>query len=97
MLKGKQKSYLRSLAQTLKPVFQIGKEGMNQAVFQSVYDFLFKNELGKISILDSCPQTKEEVASFFEQRQIEVVQVIGKTLVLYLPNKNLENRIRLPR
>lgn len=96
MLTGKQKSYLRSLGQKIKPVFQVGKEGMTQAVFQSVYDYLFKNELCKINVLDTCPQTIEEVAHEFNRRKIDVAQKIGKTLLLFLPNENLEDGIVLP-
>ncbi len=96
MLTGKQKSFLRSKAQTIKPVFQIGKEGFTQAVFQSVYDYLFKNELCKISVLDSSPMTKAEIANAFSNRHLEVVQTIGKTILLYLPNDQLKDRIILP-
>jgi len=96
MLTGKQKSVLRSLGQKLKPVFQVGKEGVTQAVFQSVYDYLFKNELCKINVLDTSPQTIQEVAHEFQRRHIDVAQTIGKTILLFLPNENLEDRIILP-
>lgn len=97
MLTGKQKSYLRSLAQTIKPIFQIGKEGLTEAVFASVDDYLLKNELMKVSLLDTCPMEKEEVVTLFSEHGIEVVQVIGKTIVLYHANKKLKEGIRLPR
>ena len=31
MLKGKQRAYLRSIANTLKPITQIGKEGVTES------------------------------------------------------------------
>jgi RNA-binding protein len=96
-LSGKQKSFLRSLAMTRKTVFQIGKEGITQPMIQSVTDYLQKNELAKIALLDSCPQEPVEAAKVFETHGIEIVQVIGKNLVLFQKNPKLEHGIPLPK
>jgi len=96
ILNGKQKSYLRSLAQAIKPMFQIGKDGFSEVVQTAVMNYLLKNELGKIAILDSCPETKDEIALILETMKIHVVQVIGHNIVVYKRNPKLENGIRYP-
>jgi len=97
MLTGKQKSYLRSLAQTEKTPFQIGKDGFTENLLTTVQDYLTKNELLKVSLLDIASITMEEAAQYFEQNRIEVVQLIGKTIVLYRRNPKKKDGIRLPR
>ena len=64
-MKGKQKSYLRGLAHTLKPVFQIGKDGVNDNMITDIRNYLNKHELMKISILQNCPMEVEEIADIF--------------------------------
>jgi RNA-binding protein len=96
-LTGKQKSHLRSLAQTKKPLFQVGKDGVTQPLIQSVTDYVVKNELVKIGLLETCPQTSQEVADIFASQGFEVVQIIGKIVILFLQNRKLEHGIILPR
>lgn len=97
MLSGKQKSSLRKLGQQLKPVFQIGKTGFTKDTLKTVEDFLVKKELVKISLLDTCPQSKQEIADLFDQAGIEVAGMIGKTILLYLENPKLDQKINLPK
>lgn len=97
ILSGKQKSYLRGLAQTLKPMFQIGKEGLTPEVITAIQNYITKNELGKISVLDTCAETKEELAEKIATYNIQIVQIIGNNLVLFKRNHKLENGIKLPR
>ncbi len=97
ILSGKEKSYLRKLAQTIKPVFQIGKEGISTALTTQIIDYLKKYELAKVSVLDTCPIEKPMVVQIIEASGVNVVQTIGKTLVLYKPNYTLPSRIELPR
>ncbi len=96
-LNGKQKSYLRGLAQTIKPMFQIGKEGLTPEVITAIMNYITKNELGKINILDTCPETKEEIASKIDEIGLQVVQVIGNNFVIYKRNNKKEDGIRFPR
>jgi len=96
-LTGKQKSHLRGLAQTIKPLFQIGKDGLTEAIRKNVRDYLLKNELMKISILDTAPGEAEDFAPLFEEMGMEIVQIIGRQIVLYKPNPKLEKGIVLPR
>lgn len=96
MLTPKQKAYLKSLAHPLKPVFQIGKEGLNENMLTDILSYLNKHELMKVSILQNSSVTFEESEAYFEMADIEFVQSIGRTMVLYKPSKNAKNPIVLP-
>ena len=95
MLTGKQKRYLRSLAVNEKALFQIGKEGLSLNLFESINQALKARELVKISILKTCDEDINElVVDICANTKAELVQVIGKTVVLYKQSK--ERLIRLP-
>lgn len=96
-LNGKQKSYLRGLAQTIKPMFQIGKEGLSTEVLNAINDYITKNELGKISILDTCSDSKEDLVAKIDATEMQVVQVIGNNLIIFKRNPKKEDGIRFPR
>ena len=96
MLTTKQKVYLRSLAQKIKPVCQIGKEGLSENLMETVLAYLKKHELMKVSILQNSYVTFDEAKEFFEQEGIEFIQAIGRQMVLYKENKELEDSIKLP-
>ena len=93
---GKQKRYLRALAHPLKPVVNLGKQGFSQETRREIEVQLLDHELIKLKVLDSCPFTKKECADELSRaKSLEVVQVIGKTLVLYCPHPD-EPEIELP-
>ena len=96
MLTSKQKVYLRSLAQNLKPCVQIGKNGLSENLKTDVLNYLKKYELVKVSILNNSMVTFAEAKDFFEESAIEVVQKIGHTLVLYQTSGDAKNPIILP-
>ncbi|WP_432355186.1 ribosome assembly RNA-binding protein YhbY [Sporosarcina sp. A2] len=84
MITNKQKSYLRSQANPLQPIFQIGKSGLTDAIIKQIEEALEARELIKISVLQNCEQDKDEIAGILEdQAGFEIVQVIGKTIVIY--------------
>lgn len=90
MLKGKQRSYLKSLANRLKPITQIGKDGISDEFLESLDDMLRARELVKISILDNAGLDANETANIIcEKLRCEYVQAIGSKFTLY--RKNLEN------
>lgn len=89
----KQICYLRSLAQKIKPVFQVGKDGINDNMCQDILNYLNKNELMKVSILQNAPCTLSEAADEFEELDITIVQKIGRTIVLYKFSENAKNPI----
>jgi RNA-binding protein len=97
MLTGKQKRYLRSLANTLVPIFQVGKGGVNQNLITQVKDALEARELIKIQILNNCTEEKEEVAQqLVKGAKAELVQIIGHVIILYKESRE-KKRIELPR
>lgn len=85
MLTGKQKHYLRGLAQTTKPLFQLGKNGLSQTYFEQIEEAIEKRELVKINLLQTTDVTVDELANFLKQNdsRIEIAQKIGRTLVIY--------------
>jgi RNA-binding protein len=95
MLTTKQKVYLRSLAQTEKPVFQIGQNAISDNMVKTVSDYLKKHELVKVSVLKNCDADLKELA--FDLAMLtksECIQVIGRQIVLYKRGK--EPKIILP-
>lgn len=95
----KQRAYLKGLAMTLDPVFQIGKASLTPEVTAAVAEALEARELIKISILKSCLDDGRSIAEVLAERtRSEVVQVIGKKIVLYKPAKDeLKRKIVLPK
>ncbi|CAN5499127.1 YhbY family RNA-binding protein [soil metagenome] len=90
-LTSKQRSHLRSLAHALKPVHQIGKEGVTENASKSVRDALRKREIIKVRVLDGAPESPREAAEKLAADiiELEVVQVMGRTLTLYRPHPDI--------
>ncbi|MBN3525851.1 ribosome assembly RNA-binding protein YhbY [Paenibacillus apiarius] len=96
MLTGKQKRYLRSLAHHIQPIFQVGKGGTNDQLIRHIQEALEVRELIKVSILNNCLDDRYEVAEQLSSRSgAELVQVIGKTIVLYKESEE-KKQIELP-
>lgn len=93
----KQRAYLRSLASNITPVFQVGKASLTPEIVTAVDEALEKRELIKISVLKNCFDDPNELADMVAERtRSQVVQVIGKKIVLYRPAKK-NPKIQLPR
>jgi RNA-binding protein len=89
MLNNKQKKYLRSQAHHLNPIFQVGKGGVNDHLITHIKEAIEVRELMKVSVLNNCLEDKNEVAdALAEGAGAELVQVIGKTIVLYKESKD---------
>jgi RNA-binding protein len=83
----KQRAYLRSLAQKVEPIFQIGKNGLTPEVTEAVDLALEAREMVKISVLNNCLEDPHEMCQTLSERTHAIpVQVIGKKIVLYRPN-----------
>ncbi len=96
MLTGKQKRYLRAEAHHLKPIFQVGKGGVNENLLKQVSEALEARELIKISVLQNCEYDKQKVAELVQKGTgAEIVQVIGRTIILYKESKE-QKEIELP-
>ncbi|WP_181350592.1 ribosome assembly RNA-binding protein YhbY [Thalassobacillus sp. CUG 92003] len=94
MLTGRQKRFLRSEAHQLKPIFQVGKTGVNENMTTQISEALEKRELIKVSILQNCMEDKFQVAEALEDGTgAHVVQIIGNTIILYkesMTNQEIE-------
>lgn len=91
-LTGKQKRFLRSKAHHLTPIFQVGKDGVNDNMVKQVGEALEKRELIKISVLQNCMEDKDDVASALAKgADAAIVQIIGNTIVLY--KESIENKV----
>lgn len=93
----KQRAYLKSLAMTMEPVFQIGKSSLTPEVTVAVDEALAARELVKISVLQNCSDDPHTLAQTVAERtHSQVVQVIGKKIVLYREGKDNKKKIELP-
>ena len=93
----KQRAYLKSLAMTMDPIFQIGKNSMTPELTKAVDEALEARELIKVSVLQNCSDDPRELAAMLAERtRSQVVQVIGKKIVLYREGKNEKKKIQLP-
>lgn len=100
MLTGKQKRFLRSLAQNTKPLMQIGKNTISDNFIKTFNIQLESHELIKVSILNNCFENKDELAvKLCEESKCELVQIIGNQLIFYKEShkNNKEDKIVLPK
>ena len=92
----KQRAYLKGLAMNIEPVFQVGKSGLTPEITEAVLEAFNTRELIKIAVLKNCLEDPKEIAAVIAERtHSQVVQVIGKKIVLYKENKN-HKKINLP-
>lgn len=93
----KQRAYLKSLAMTMDPIFQIGKSSITPSQVEAIAEALAARELIKISVLKNCMDDPREIAEVIAERtHSQVVQVIGKKIVLYKEGKENKKKIELP-
>ena len=93
----KQRAYLKSLAMNIEPICQVGKASVTPENVESVAEAFNTHELIKINILKNCTDNPDEIANTIAERtHSQVVQVIGKNLILYKPFKD-KPKIILPK
>lgn len=94
----KQRAYLKGLAMNLDPVFRIGKSSITPEMTDGIRQALEARELIKINVLQNCMDDPKELAQILADRtQSQVVQVIGKKIVLFKENRDKEKaKIVLP-
>lgn len=93
----KQRAYLKSLASSLNPIFQVGKASLTPEFTEAIEEAFHTKELIKISVLKNCMDDPNEIAQMVAERtHSQVVQVIGKKIILYKPDKK-NPKIILPR
>lgn len=87
-LTSKQRAYLRGIAQTIDPIFQIGKSSLTPEMIDGISEAIEKRELIKISVLKNCMDDPRELAETVAERtRSMVVTVIGKKIVLFKKQK----------
>ncbi len=92
--KGFQKKYLRGLAHPLKPVVQIGREGITEGVIRAIDECLFRHELIKVKFTDFKEKDQKEAIAgeFTDKTGSELVGMIGHTAILYRQQADPEKR-----
>ena len=97
-LTSKHRAYLKSLAMTMQPVQYFGKASLTEENLRNVEEALAARELIKLGVLKNCDDDPREIAeALAENTGAEVVQVIGKKIVLYREGKDDKKKIELPK
>lgn len=85
----KERAYLKSLASNIEPSFQVGKSSLTPEVTTAIAEAFNTKEIVKIAVLKNCFDDPKEIASMVAERtHSQVVQVIGRKIVLYKENKD---------
>lgn len=93
MITTKQRAYLRSLANGIDSIFQLGKNGIEKSFLDQLSLALEKRELVKINVLEnSMLNPKDAQHKICEELNAQGVQVVGNKIVIYKEAKNKENR-----
>jgi RNA-binding protein len=96
VLTGKQRRHLRGLGHDLKPIVQVGKDGIDDGVVAAVDQALEDHELVKIRVGESADLDRHEAADAIARKtHSEVAQVLGNTVLLYRADPD-EPEIVLP-
>lgn len=93
----KQRAYLKGLAMNIEPVFQIGKASLTPEVTEAVFEAFNTRELIKVAVLKNCLDDPKAIGQALAERtRSQLVQVIGKKIVLYKESKD-HKKIELPK
>ena len=96
MLNPKQRAFLRKIAQTMAPIFQVGKNGLSDNQIEQIQNALEARELIKITLLNTIPDEKHAIAKELAiKTNADIVHLIGNKLTLY--KKSIKKpKIELP-
>ncbi|MBE6068931.1 MAG: ribosome assembly RNA-binding protein YhbY [Clostridium lundense] len=84
MITSKQRSYLRSIAHDMQPIFQIGKGGIEESMLRQIDEALEAREIIKIKVLNNSGLEAREASDIIcEELNSEGIQAIGSKIVLY--------------
>lgn len=96
MLTSKQRAYLRGLANTMDPIFQVGKNGIEDTFLKQLEEALEARELLKIKVLENSGLDAREASNIIcEEIGCEGVQAIGSKIVIYKKSQK-KPKIELP-
>ena len=97
MLKGSDRRHLRGFAHQLKPVVQVGKQGLIENLITTVSQALDAHELIKVKFVDHKQQREELSREIATRTQSELAGLVGNIVILYRQHSDAEKRkIRLP-
>ena len=97
MITSKQRAYLRSLANDIQPIFQVGKNGIEENFIKQVKEALEARELIKIKVLENSGLAAREASNTIcEKIGCEGIQAIGSKIVLYKKSSK-KPKIEIPR
>jgi RNA-binding protein len=91
MLTNTQKKQLRTIALESKTKYQIGKMGISETVLDLLDKALVAHELISVDVLKSLDKLPVEIAlDLSSNLHAEVVNIIGRNIILYRKNKKKE-------
>lgn len=94
MMTTKERAHLKGLASTMNPIFQVGKSSITPEFTEAIREAIEARELIKLNVLKNCMDDPRAIAEVLAERTgSEVVQVIGKKIVLYKENKDKKDKI----
>ena len=92
-----QKQYLRRLAHDLKPVVQVGKNGLSESLYEALEHELDAHELIKVKFMDFRDQKRELTDELVERTNSALILLIGNIAIVYRQQADAERRkIQLP-
>lgn len=95
-MNGKQRSYLKGIAQNLRPLSQVGKEGITDSYIADLDILLENHELVKIAVLENyAGEIEDALAEIIEKTHSEFVQKIGRKIVIYRQSRT-KPQIEIP-
>ena len=84
----KDRAYLRSLANTIEPILQVGKGGISDNLIKQVDDALEARELIKLTVLETSPEDGLDIGNELSEKTNSIlVQVVGRKITLYRKKK----------
>ena len=84
----KERAYLRGLANTIDPIFQVGKSGISQVLLEQLDNALEARELMKVTVLETAPESAKELAEKIASGTHSiVVQTMGNKITLFRQRK----------
>ena len=93
----KERAYLRGLANTIDPIFQVGKGGISDVLIEQLSNAIEARELIKITVLETAPGNAKELANeIADSTNSEVVQTVGNKITLFRQKKK-NSKIEFPR
>lgn len=97
VLNSKQKKYLKSKANHLKPLIQIGKLGVNEHTLTSIDNALAAHELVKVKFIAFKEEKEQFLDEIVKGSNASFVSLIGHILTLYREHEEVEKRkFKLP-